>query len=200
MLLSLAHCPGRHTTPASRQCDLQDRAWSTGLPVKLSQVAYFASQRIPDTSSSTKTKSSCIVMLRSMTTTRSGRSLRQVAGRPRPSFSDSGCRRSGLDLVQDNRSVFLQEQVHSRQCGPASRSTSLRPRPLNRTRRLRYRGPWRLPGPDSHRLAVESLRSAYVMTAPLRSGDQPSCWTHVNQGLGRCPVGDDVVDAIAVGV
>ena len=34
-------------------------------------------------------------------------------------------------------------------CGPASCSTPLRPRPLNRTRELRYRGPWRLPGPDS---------------------------------------------------
>ena len=44
-------------------------------------------------------------------------------------------------------------------CGPASCSTPLRPRPLNRTRRLHYRGPWRLPGPDSHRLAIESLRS-----------------------------------------
>ena len=45
-------------------------------------------------------------------------------------------------------------------CGPASCSTPLRPRPLNRTRELHYRGPWRLPGPDSHRLANESLRSA----------------------------------------
>ena len=44
-------------------------------------------------------------------------------------------------------------------CGPAIRSTPLRPRPLNRTRRLHYQGPWRLPGPDSHRLAIESLRS-----------------------------------------
>lgn len=39
-------------------------------------------------------------------------------------------------------------------------STPLRPRPLNRTRRLHYRGPWRLPGPDSHRLVVESLSLA----------------------------------------
>ena len=44
--------------------------------------------------------------------------------------------------------------------GPASCSASLRPRPLDRTRRLHYRGPWRLPGPDSHRLADENLRSA----------------------------------------
>jgi len=49
-------------------------------------------------------------------------------------------------------------------CGPTICSTPLRPRPLNRTRRLHYRGPWRLPGPDSHRLANKSLRPAYVMT------------------------------------
>jgi hypothetical protein len=45
-------------------------------------------------------------------------------------------------------------------------STPLRPRPLNRTRELHYRAPWRLPEPDSHRLATESLRSAYVITPP----------------------------------
>jgi hypothetical protein len=45
-------------------------------------------------------------------------------------------------------------------CGPAICSTPLRPRPLDRTRELRYRGPWRLLGPDSHRLANESLRPA----------------------------------------
>ena len=33
---------------------------STGLPVKLSQVAYLASQRMPGTTSSTKTKSAFI--------------------------------------------------------------------------------------------------------------------------------------------
>ena len=65
--------------------------------------------------------------------------------------------------------------------GPASCSTPLRPRPLNRTRELRYRGPWRLPGPDSHRPAVESLSPGYVMTAPLRSW-RPNCWTHVDRG------------------
>jgi hypothetical protein len=43
--------------------------------------------------------------------------------------------------------------------GPASCSAPLRPRPLDRTRRLHYRGPWRLPGPVSHRLADENLHS-----------------------------------------
>ena len=51
-------------------------------------------------------------------------------------------------------------------CGPISCSTPLRPRPLDRTRRLRYRGPWRLPGPDFHRLATASLSPGYVMTTP----------------------------------
>ena len=67
-------------------------------------------------------------------------------------------------------------------CGPASCSAPLRPRPLNRTRRLHYRGPWRLPGPDSHRLAIESLRSlrhdsSFALMAPA------TCWTHVDRGL-----------------
>jgi hypothetical protein len=66
-------------------------------------------------------------------------------------------------------------------CGPASCSTPLRPRPLGRTRGFHYRGPWRLPGPDSHRLADESLRSDAMIT-PLCSW-RPSCWTHVDRGL-----------------
>jgi hypothetical protein len=61
-------------------------------------------------------------------------------------------------------------------CGPASCSTPLRPRPLNRTRRLHYRGPWRLPGPDSHRLAIESLSprlrhdNSFTLMAPGAAG------------------------------
>ncbi len=49
-------------------------------------------------------------------------------------------------------------------CGPVSRSTPLRTRPLNRTRELPYQGPWCLPGPDSHRQAVLSLSLSYVTT------------------------------------
>jgi len=53
--------------------------------------------------------------------------------------------------------------------------------PLNRTRRLHYQGPWRLPGPDSHRLAIESLRSlrhdnSFAVMAPA------SCWNNVDRG------------------
>jgi hypothetical protein len=46
---------------------------------------------------------------------------------------------------------------------PLSGTLSLRfdDRPLNRRREPRYRGPWRLPGPDFHRLADKSLRSDY---------------------------------------
>ncbi len=54
-------------------------------------------------------------------------------------------------------------------------------RPLNRTRGLRYRGPWRLPGPDSHRPAAASLPPGYVMTTPSCSG-APGYWTHVDPG------------------
>jgi hypothetical protein len=51
-------------------------------------------------------------------------------------------------------------------CGPVSRSTPLRPRPLDRNRGLHYRGPWHLPRPDSHRLAAANLAPGYVMTTP----------------------------------
>jgi len=70
-------------------------------------------------------------------------------------------------------------------CGPNSCSTPLRTRPLNRTRRLRYRGPWRLPGPDSHRLAAASLSPGYIMTTPFFMSVvlmRPGYWTHVDPG------------------
>ena len=49
-------------------------------------------------------------------------------------------------------------------CGPASCSAPLRRRPLDRRRGLRYRGPWRLPGPDFHRLAVTELALGHLMS------------------------------------
>ena len=59
-------------------------------------------------------------------------------------------------------------RVVASRCGPASRSAPLRRRPLDRRRGLRYQGPWRLPGPDFHRLAVVSLSLGYVMgSSPL---------------------------------
>ena len=58
-------------------------AWypSTGLPVKLSQVAYLASQRIPGTNSSTKTKSPFIAALRASASDTS-RSITSASGSP----------------------------------------------------------------------------------------------------------------------
>src|SRR5271167_661470 len=54
-------------------------------------------------------------------------------------------------------------------CGPPNCSTPLRTRHLGRPRGLDYRGPWRLPGPDLHRLVVVSFSLGYVMVAPLHS-------------------------------
>ncbi len=50
-------------------------------------------------------------------------------------------------------------------------------RALTRGREPRYRGPWRLLGPDSHRLAAVSLSPGYVMTQSFLSW-RPNCWTH----------------------
>jgi hypothetical protein len=60
-------------------------------------------------------------------------------------------------------------------CGPATCSppcrdfvAPLRRRTLTRRREPRYRGPWRLPGPDSHRLATVSLSLGYAIApSPL---------------------------------
>jgi transposase len=59
-------------------------------------------------------------------------------------------------------------------CGPAGRPPPdwdglppLRRRDLARRRECCYRGPWRLPGPDSHRLAAVSFSLGYA--APLTS-------------------------------
>lgn len=59
-------------------------------------------------------------------------------------------------------------------CGPASRSpphrdfvAPLRQRALTRRREPCYQGPWHLPGPDSHRLAVVNLSLGYVITTPF---------------------------------
>jgi hypothetical protein len=54
-------------------------------------------------------------------------------------------------------------------CGPPHCSTPLRTRHLGRPRGFRYRGPWRLPGPDLHRLVVVSFPLGCVMAAPLQA-------------------------------
>jgi len=43
-------------------------------------------------------------------------------------------------------------------------SVALRTRPLDHARGHHYRGPWRLPGPDSHRQADLSFSLGYVTT------------------------------------
>ncbi len=74
-------------------------------------------------------------------------------------------------------------------CGPVSCSTPLRPRPLDRNRGLHYRGPWHLPGPDFHRLAIASLTSGYVTTTSFQSW-RPDYWTHVDPGSSVRTVGE----------
>jgi len=58
-----------------------------------------------------------------------------------------------------------------------------RPRPLDHARGLHYRGPWRLPGSDSHRLAVLNLWIDYVTTVTTTS--TPCC--RGAQSAGRTP-------------
>src|SRR6266508_6041418 len=50
---------------------------------------------------------------------------------------------------------------------PGTSSLRFDGRDLSCRREPRYRGPWRLPGPDSHRLAALSLSLGYVMGIPL---------------------------------
>src|SRR5919201_2683118 len=55
-----------------------------------------------------------------------------------------------------------------------------RRRGLARRRECCYRGPWRLPGPDSHRLAAVSLSLGYVVALLLSVLlGAPSYWTHI---------------------
>ena len=57
----------------------------------------------------------------------------------------------------------------------------LRHRAFARRREPRYRGPWRLPGPDFHRLAALSLSPGYVIASSSMSW-RPSYWTHTSPG------------------
>jgi hypothetical protein len=52
-------------------------------------------------------------------------------------------------------------------CAPPRR------RDLARRRGPRYRGPWHLPGPDSHRLAAVSLSLGYVVVPSFRWSSAP---------------------------
>src|SRR5215213_5499918 len=63
-----------------------------------------------------------------------------------------------------------------------------RPRNLARRRRPRYRGPWRLPGPDSHRLAAVRLSLGYVVVLLLSVllGARATGRTFLRNRLGWC--------------
>jgi hypothetical protein len=50
--------------------------------------------------------------------------------------------------------------------------------PFRATPGVSYRGPWRLPGPDSHRLAALNLTPGYTFSTPSELGRCPSCWTY----------------------
>src|SRR5918994_5824887 len=68
-----------------------------------------------------------------------------------------------------------------------------RPRDLARRRECCYRGPWRLPGPDSHRLAAMSLSLGYVVVSSFRCSSAPELLDAHSPGItargsGRCPI------------
>ena len=92
-------------------------------------------------------------------------------------------------LLRRRRLRFMLRTGHS---PPPQRGVvaPLRRRPLDRRREPRYQGPWRLPGPDSHRLAALnlSLGLRHIIKPPMTG--VPSCWTHTSSGktldLGVC--------------
>ena len=100
---------------------------------------------------------------------------RAAAGTVSLGSAEDELRISGRDLMRAvlqavvNAASAAQERVPGGVDGPDGVRRPLRPRPLDRTRELRYRGPWRLPGPDSHRLAAASLTPGYDMTTPFVS-------------------------------
>jgi hypothetical protein len=68
-------------------------------------------------------------------------------------------------------------------CAPPRR------RDLARRRGPRYRGPWRLPGPDSHRLAAVSLSLGYVVVPSLRWSSAPELLDAHSAGIaGRAAI------------
>ncbi len=90
----------------------------------------------------------------------------------RPWPSPSKCR-LGSPLVRFRgfhlRRRRLRFMLRTGQLPPPLRGVvaPLRRRDLARRREPRYRGPWRLPGPDSHRLAVLSLSLGYTAEPPF---------------------------------
>jgi len=66
-------------------------------------------------------------------------------------------------------------------CAPPRR------RDLTRRRGPRYRGPWRLPGPDSHRLAAVSLSLGYVVVPSFRWSSAPELLDAHSAGIKEGP-------------
>ena len=60
-----------------------------------------------------------------------------------------------------------------------------RHRDLARRRKCCYRGPWRLPRPDSHRLAAVSLSLGYVVVPSFRWSSAPELLDAHSAGIGR---------------
>jgi hypothetical protein len=97
------------------------------------------------------------------------RGLRRMQSGSAPSRSTSR-----WDSVDDACSGF------ARAADRTVASAPLRTRPLDHAPGLRYRGPGRLPGPDSHRLATLSLLLGYVMSISFLSW-RPSIWAHSHE-------------------
>jgi len=111
---------------------------------------------------------------------------RAAAGTVSLGSAEDELRISGRDLMRAvlqavvNAASAAQERVPGGVDGPDGVRRPLRPRPLDRTRELRYRGPWRLPGPDSPAGCRE-------LDARLRHDHsfrvtRPGYWTHVDPG------------------
>jgi hypothetical protein len=71
-------------------------------------------------------------------------------------FAVSPTARHPLDPTKAGSASRRLLRLHSR-CRPRDRSAPLRTRPLDHARGHHYQGPRRLPGPDSHRLAIVNL-------------------------------------------
>lgn len=61
---------------------------------------------------------------------------------------------------------------------PRSACHSTSTSPFRATPGVSYRGPWRLPGPDLHRLATLNLTSGYIVHISSELGGRPDCWTY----------------------
>src|SRR5436309_1956460 len=72
-----------------------------------------------------------------------------------------------------------------------------RPRGLARRRECCYRGPWRLPGPDSHRLAAVSLSLGYVVLPSFRWSSAPELLDAHSAGIATSSSGHGSVSNLA---